>query len=122
MQLSAFRLFVNDLIAAKNFYGDTLKLPALEHNADYGYCVFNAGGPTLVVETVPAEAEPEDQALVGRFTGLSFSVADIQTTYAELLTRGVKFAEPPEQQFWGGWTATFYDPAGNALQLAQYPN
>jgi predicted enzyme related to lactoylglutathione lyase len=56
---------------------------------------------------------------VGRFTGLSFSVPDIQSKYAELLSKGVTFSGAPEAQAWGGTLATFTDPAGNALQLVQ---
>lgn len=41
-----------------------------------GYCVFDAGNTQLVVESVPPDAPEEDQVLVGRFTGLSFAVAD----------------------------------------------
>jgi predicted enzyme related to lactoylglutathione lyase len=33
----------------------------------------------------------------------------------------VRFSSAPEEQFWGGWLATFADPAGNAFQLVQYP-
>jgi uncharacterized glyoxalase superfamily protein PhnB len=58
---------------------------------------------------------------VGRFTGLSFAVEDIAATHARLVAADVPFAGPPQKQFWGGTLATLTDPAGNQLQLVQYP-
>lgn len=119
MKLSAVRVFVRRLPAAKVFYADALGL-ALRHDASpYGYCLFDAGGTDFLVEAVAPEAPADEQALPGRFTGLSFAVADIQSAYQRLLHLGVRFDEPPERQFWGRWLATFVDPDGNRLQLAQ---
>jgi catechol 2,3-dioxygenase-like lactoylglutathione lyase family enzyme len=121
MKLAACRLFVDDLRAARAFYSDALALPVVAENLDHGYCVFDLGGPQLVLEHVAPDAPADDRALVGRFTGLSLAVDDIATEYQRLTALGVTFAEPPEPQFWGGIVATFYDPARNAWQLVQYP-
>jgi catechol 2,3-dioxygenase-like lactoylglutathione lyase family enzyme len=122
MKLSAARLFVHALDAARAFYVDTLGLPLLYGSAASGWLVLDAGaGVQLVVEAVDAHSPAEDRALVGRFTGLSFAVADIAARHAALVAQGVPFAEPPERQLWGGITATFLDPSGNALQLVQHP-
>jgi catechol 2,3-dioxygenase-like lactoylglutathione lyase family enzyme len=119
MNLAACR--VDDLPAAVAFYRDALALTPAAHSADGGYCVFDLGGPQLVLEHVNADAPAEARPLIGRFTGLSLSVADIAAEYSRLVERGVSFAEPPERQFWGGITASFFDPARNTLQLVQYP-
>jgi uncharacterized glyoxalase superfamily protein PhnB len=58
---------------------------------------------------------------VGRFAGLSFPVEDIQYMHRQLSAVGVEFSGAPQQQYWGGWLATFKDPAGNSLQLVQQP-
>ncbi len=121
MQLSAVRLFVRDLAEAERFYGGVLALPLQAGGVAAGFLVFGAGAVQLVVEAVDAAAPPEDQALVGRFTGLSFAVDSMQARYAALQARGVPFAEPPERQPWGGVLATFADPAGNRLQLVEPP-
>ena len=81
----------------------------------YGYCVFKAGSTELVVEAVGDDAPEEDKVLVGRFTGLSFTVQDAEAKYHELTARGVLFTGPPERQLWGGILATLQDPAGNEL-------
>ncbi|UDF35429.1 UNVERIFIED_ORG: VOC family protein [Shinella sp. XGS7] len=122
MELNTVRLFVRDLAAARAFYADVLDLPLQAANAELGYCVFAAGrGVTLVVERVEAQADAEEQALVGRFSGLSFAVPDLEARYQALQARGVVFSGAPELQAWGGRLATLLDPAGNALQLVQLP-
>ena len=87
----------------------------------HGYCVFKSGPTQLVLERVAADAPEDDRALVGRFSGLSFTVQDIAARHGELKARGVIFASPPERQAWGGILATLQDPAGNALQIVQMP-
>ena len=119
MQLSTARVFVDDIAAAKSFYSRDLSLPLHYDGADYGFCVVRPGSMDLVVELVPADAPADDREMVGRFTGLSFTVADIQSTYAEMLAKGITFTGRPERQGWGGMLATFKDPAGNQLQLVQ---
>jgi predicted enzyme related to lactoylglutathione lyase len=119
MQLKTARVFVKDIAAAKSFYEGVLALPLKIDGERHGFCVFHSGGLDLIVESVPPEAPNDDQILVGRFTGLSFTVPDIQSKYTDLLAKGVSFSGPPEEQAWGGTLATFEDPAGNELQLVQ---
>lgn len=121
MRLTALRLFVHDLPAARRFYGELLALPLTSDGSADGFCVFDAGDVDLVVEQVPDDAPPDEQALVGRFTGLSFAVDDIGAAHREFGARGVAFSGPPELQGWGGTLATLRDPDGNELQLVQYP-
>jgi uncharacterized glyoxalase superfamily protein PhnB len=73
--------------------------------------------PADTPPVVAADAPPDDLQLVGRFTGLSFEVADIDAVYDTLRGRGVVFAASPERQGWGGTVATLRDPAGNELQI-----
>lgn len=119
MNLSAVRIFVNDIAAAKEFYVDCLGFGVAFADPDHGVCVLDAGTTQLVVEKIVDDAPEDEQALVGRFTGVSFAVDDIVSKHADMRTRGVEFSGKPEQQYWGGWLATFRDPAGNELQLVQ---
>lgn len=122
MRLSACRLFVRELAPAVAFYGQVLGLPLLHGGADDGYVVFDVGaGVQWVVEPVGADAPAEDQALVGRFTGLSLAVPDIAAEHQRLVQAGVHFTGVPERQLWGGTLATLQDPAGNQLQIIEYP-
>ncbi len=122
MELSAARVFVRDIVAARRFYVEILGLPIKADGTQYGYCVFRSGGTDLVIEAVADDAPEEDRALVGRFTGLSFKVQDASAKHKELQALGVPFTGPPEKQFWGGVLATFQDPSGNGLQLVELPD
>lgn len=121
MQLAAARVFVRDIVAARDFYEKRLGLDLGHDGTAEGFCRFDTGQVQLVVELVTPDESPEDQATVGRFTGLSFGVDDVVATHAELSARGVRFSGAPEKQFWGGWLATLVDPDGNELQLVQFP-
>lgn len=97
---------------------------ALRIKADgssHGFCVFDAGSSTLVVEAVPDDAPQDELGLVGRFTGLSFDVPNAKAAYEDLRARGVKFTGAPQKQFWGGTLATLQDPSGNELQICEQP-
>jgi predicted enzyme related to lactoylglutathione lyase len=121
MQLNAARVFVQDIETAKAFYAEALGLPLKADGGTRGYCVFRSGSADLVVESVADDAPEEERMLVGRFTGLSFTVADIQAAYDRLQACGVAFCGAPERQPWGGILATFRDPSGNELQIVQQP-
>ena len=107
---------VDDIPAAKRFYGDTLGLRVSEAN---GMLTLHLAGDrdTLIypkADHVPAE-----------FTILNFPVADIEATVDELVSRGVSF----EHYEWvderginrrgGPLIAWFKDPAGNVLAVLQ---
>jgi predicted enzyme related to lactoylglutathione lyase len=121
LKLAAARVFVTNLEEATDFYEKTLGLRVEARAPEVGYVVFETGTCDLVIEQVPADAPQDEQILVGRFTGLSFNVKDIETLCLSLSNRGVVFTGMPERQQWGGTLATLKDPAGNELQLVQYP-
>lgn len=117
MNLNTARVFVRDIARARHFYAECLGLKLHAENLAQGYCVFNAGNCELVVEAVDAQAPAQEQALVGRFTGLSFLVPSVHVAHQDLSARGVVFSGVPERQFWGGTLATFLDPDGNQFQI-----
>lgn len=121
MNLNTARVFVRDIASAKGFYAGALGLSIKTDGSSQGFCVFNAGSATLVVEAVPNDAPQEELDLVGRFTGLSFDVPSAKAAYENLSSRGVTFTGPPEKQFWGGTLATLQDPSGNELQICERP-
>ena len=121
MNLNTVRVFVRDIVSAKRFYGEALGLRISADGSEHGYCVFEAGAATLVVEAVPSDATPADLDLVGRFTGFSFEVPSATIAYGDLRSRGVTFTGEPEKQFWGGTLATFKDPSDNELQICEQP-
>ena len=113
MKLYGARLWVRDLVAAKDFYSQTLGLPLVWDMSEHGAFGVDAGA-TLIVELAN---DDESLDLAGRFAGLSLQVEDIAATYQDLSAKGVVFDAPPQAQPWGGTLAHFRDPSGNVLTL-----
>lgn len=104
-------VFVRDLEAAKRFYSEQLKLPLAQ--AGMTMMEFFSGGTTLGV----AQAlTPEALVFVGRHTGITFRVKDIDSFCKELVQAGVRFDQPLEQSPWGKM-AVVSDPDGNLFAL-----
>jgi catechol 2,3-dioxygenase-like lactoylglutathione lyase family enzyme len=113
-RLYGVRVFVDDLAAARRFYGEILGLPAAW---EYGSMAVGYDlGAHLIVEAVRSD-DAEGRALVGRFIGCSIAVDDIDATFAALSAKGVVFLSPPKRQSWGGVLAHFKDASGNVLTL-----
>jgi catechol 2,3-dioxygenase-like lactoylglutathione lyase family enzyme len=114
-------LFVEDLRAAKDFYGRALGLPLLFE--DPQSAVFRMGA--TMINALVAQAAPEliEPAFVGapgagsRFL-MTIRVDDIDASCADLAGRGVTFLNGPIDRPWGRRTAAFQDPAGHSWELA----
>lgn len=115
-RLSVVRVFVSDWERAIRFYTETLGMPTLFRSDEIGFAQLATGEAQLALERNDA-SDPEARDLVGRFVGVSLSVADIWTTHRVLASRGVEFVAPPEKQPWGGVLAQLRDPDGNVLTL-----
>jgi catechol 2,3-dioxygenase-like lactoylglutathione lyase family enzyme len=108
---------VDDLDAAKSFYGDTLGLELSEEPAGLGLHL--ASGGTVFVYPKPGH-EPAS------FTILNFPVDDIEGAVDDLSSKGIEFIryegfEQDErgiaQPGGGPRIAWFNDPAGNILAV-----
>jgi predicted enzyme related to lactoylglutathione lyase len=120
MRLAAARIFVSQLNEAVDFYGALLG-PPTSLGPGGAFAVFDGKPSDVIVEAVAHDAPPEDRALIGRFTGISFAVDDLDRVHHELTAAGMSFIGSPELQPWGGRLATIADPSGNEIQLVQYP-
>ena len=109
---------VNDLEAAKKFYGETLGLKTSEH---YGLLTLHlaSGRDTLVY--------PKPDHVPATYTILNFAVDDIDAAVDELVSRGVQPEsydglgqdEKGINRAGGPYIAWFKDPAGNILAVLQ---
>jgi catechol 2,3-dioxygenase-like lactoylglutathione lyase family enzyme len=116
MKLYGVRIWVNDIEAARRFYGETLGLKTdWDYGAVVGFEIGEAEGPQFIVEL--DDGSHDEESLVGRFVGVSLSVDDIEATFLDLTGKGVEFLGPPDKQPWGGTLAHFKDPSGNTLTL-----
>jgi len=104
-------IFVRDFEAAKRFYREMLNLPLA--NESTMMLEFFPGGTTLGVATAMHEAA---YPLVGRHTGVTLRVTDIEDLCQRLTAAGVPFAEPLEHSPWGKM-AVVQDPDGNQIAL-----
>ena len=76
---------VRDLVRAREFYERALALPSGEEKLD-GKVVYHCGGTEIALFPKPEGTKAEH-------TALSFRVADIRSSIAELEGRGVVFAD-----------------------------
>ena len=120
MRLAATRIFVSQWTEALDFYVALLG-PPTSVGPGQAFAVFDGKPSDVIVEPVADDAPAEDRALVGRFTGISFAVDDLDRVHLELTAAGLTFTGAPALQPWGGRLATIADPSGNQIQLVQYP-
>jgi predicted enzyme related to lactoylglutathione lyase len=109
---------VDDLEAAKKFYGETLGLNTSEQ---YGLLTLHLAGSrdTLVY--------PKPDHVPANYTILNFEVDDIDAAVDELVRRGVQLEkydglgqdEKGINRAGGPYIAWFKDPAGNILAVLQ---
>lgn len=119
--VGALTLFVEDLPAARAFYGDSLGLAEVFQDADSTVFRF----ANLLVNLLRVEAAAElvsplpvggpDASVRAQFT---IDVDDVDARCAELTGRGVTLLNGPLDRPWGVRTAAFADPAGHVWELA----
>ena len=120
----AFRWFsVDDIGAAKRFYGETLGLD-VEEQPGMGLVLHLAGGRDVF-------AYPKENHQPATYTMLNFPVPDIDAAVDELSRRDVRFERyegfdqdekgiaRPERPEYGPPIAWFTDPAGNILSVLE---
>ncbi|MEQ8355193.1 MAG: VOC family protein [Kiloniellaceae bacterium] len=117
--LDSVRVFCRDFSAAETFYRTALALTVVV--AAPRVAIFSTGGMKLILEAQPPD-DPETGILVGRFTGISFSVPHLDAATGDLASKGVVFYRAAELQGWGGRLVHFFDPDENILTLVEYPS
>ncbi len=120
--IGAITLFVEDLAAAKQFYGLVFGLPVVFEDDDSA--VFRLGS-TLVnlLDARAAQELIEPGAVAPRESGsrlqLTIEVDDVDAMCAELARRGVTLLNGPLDRPWGVRTASFVDPGGHIWEIAK---
>lgn len=120
--VAAVTLFVEDLDAARRFYGEVFGLPVAFEDDDSA--VFNFGNTIVnLLKTTAAGGLIEPAAVGSRDAGarlqLTIAVDDVDATCAELASRGVELLNGPVDRPWGVRTASFRDPGGHIWEIAQ---
>jgi catechol 2,3-dioxygenase-like lactoylglutathione lyase family enzyme len=122
-ELIIVRVFVRDFDRALDFYSNVLGMKVALRAEHFDWAQLDTGAAQLAIERVrPEQGDDEaDDALVGRFVGVSLAVDDIDATYRTLRDRGVEFELAPTSMPWGGVLAHLRDPDGNVLSLVGEP-
>jgi catechol 2,3-dioxygenase-like lactoylglutathione lyase family enzyme len=116
--LGNITVVVKDLNKSLRFFRDKVGLRLAFYDKKHKWVCFDAGRTAFSLTTA---WNRESKKLVGRRTGISFYVDDIEATVKALRKKHVRFNFPPRKQPWGGLLANFSDPDGNRYFLLQMP-
>jgi predicted enzyme related to lactoylglutathione lyase len=111
------QIFVSDMDRAVEFFAETLGIGVRNRSPEFPEFVELATEGTVLA--LNSEAERND--VVGRFTGITMTVPDIEGAYRSLLDKGVRFSAPPARQPWGGTMTSLFDADGNEISLLEMP-
>src|SRR5215813_9065482 len=131
-RLSHTTLYVTDQDAAREFYGNKLgfELRMDQKMGDFRWLTVGPKGQPdleIILMKIGANCGNDEEATrqittlltEGKFGAAgAFQTADCRKTYEELVARGVEFAAPPEDKFYG-IEAIFKDNSGNRFSLTQ---
>jgi catechol 2,3-dioxygenase-like lactoylglutathione lyase family enzyme len=118
----AITLFVEDLMAAKEFYQRAFGLPAVYEDGNSAVFKF---GDTLINLLITTQADEliGPAKVASREAGSRFvftiHVDDVDAMCVELTSRGVKLLNGPMDRPWGIRTASFVDPGGYIWEIAK---
>jgi catechol 2,3-dioxygenase-like lactoylglutathione lyase family enzyme len=105
--LAYLSLYVNDLSASRQFYGDYLGLPVVE-DEEWGV-ILALGDASLFLH-------PRETGDV-QHVELTFDVDDADTMMAALRERGVRVLDEVADRAWGDRDGAVADPDGNTVYL-----
>jgi catechol 2,3-dioxygenase-like lactoylglutathione lyase family enzyme len=117
-QLGNVTVVVTNLPRSLRFFRDKVGLHLAFFDKQHKWVCFDAGRTAFSLTT---PWNRESKKLVGRRTGVSFYVDDMEKTVKTLRKKKVTFTVLPKKQPWGGILASFEDLDRNRFFLLQMP-
>lgn len=108
-------VFVSDMQRSVAFYRDTLGLP-LRFDSEW-WSEFETGGTRLCLH----KANPGEPGVpTARGTcHVGFAAPDLDAFHARMVSAGARVVEPPKMQEFGARMATYADPDGLCINIAE---
>jgi lactoylglutathione lyase len=118
-QIDYTMIIVSDMGKAVEFYRDKLGIPLKFESPDW--TEFQTGATTLALHGGGvAKQSAGDQSKYAGTCSIGFNTEDLDKTYADLQSRGVRFVMPPTQREGEGIRlAVALDPDGLPVSFAQ---
>lgn len=115
--LNALSLYVADIDRAREFYQRVFDAPVAFQDQNnvvirFDNILLNLLHMSLAYDPTSPDRDPLPLEL-------HIWVEDVDATYTDLAYRGVQFHQGPTDQPWGNRTATFFDPDGHRIEIAQ---
>ena len=120
--VGAITLFVDDPRRSQSFYEEVFDLPVIWEDEDSA--AFKFDNTIVNLLRIPAARDLiEPGSVASREAGSRFQltiwVDDADAVSKELATHGVELLNGPMNREWGVRTASFTDPDGHILEIAQ---
>jgi catechol 2,3-dioxygenase-like lactoylglutathione lyase family enzyme len=116
-QLNWVIVLCDDLDRMKAFYRDVFSFPVANESATG--LTFRAGSIFLGLRkrTRAYDGRGAGPSSPGAQIAFLVSPADVDLCHEQLVEKGVKILDPPNNQPWGHRTVYFSDPEGNILEI-----
>ena len=111
------QVFVSDMNRAVDFYENSLGIAVRNRSPEFPEFVELATEGTILALH---SAGDDDRQLIGRNTGITLTVSDVDAAYRSLSAKGVRFSQPPQRQPRGSAMTSFFDPDGNEISLLEF--
>ena len=119
-QVDYVMVTVSDMPRSVKFYKDTLGLPLKYETKEW--TEFQTGKTTLALHSggKPSQAGASSRDMIAGTCSVGFTVLDIEKSFRDLQSKGVRFVMPPKAREGEGIKlAIFLDPDGLPISLSE---
>jgi catechol 2,3-dioxygenase-like lactoylglutathione lyase family enzyme len=116
------QIFVSDLDKAITWYVEKLGMKLVSRSDDWKSATLSIGGVNYdICQPIPKWGSNWLKAKnkIGGLKGIFFYIKDINQSFIEMKSKGVKFLHPPFKTPWGECKAHFVDLDKNEFSLVQ---